>query len=52
MPIFTHASPPPHAIQILTPSDRIGGPYLHCPPEKIIAVVPTHDPDYSPPSRR
>ena len=38
-------------IQILRPSDRIGVPALHCPPEKIIAVVPTHSPDYSPPSR-
>jgi succinyl-CoA:acetate CoA-transferase len=44
---------PPHRkpIQILRPSDRIGVPYLHCPPEKIIAIVPTHDPDYSSPSR-
>jgi succinyl-CoA:acetate CoA-transferase len=44
---------PPHRkpIQILGPADRIGVPYLHCPPEKIIAVVPTHSPDYSPPSR-
>ena len=48
-----YSAPLPHRtpIQVLTPSDRIGGPYLHCPPEKIIAVVPTHDPDYSPPSR-
>ena len=38
-------------IQILRPSDRIGVPCLHCPLEKIIAVVPTHDADYSPPSR-
>ena len=38
-------------IQILRPSDRIGVPCLHCPLEKIIAVVPTHSPDYSPPSR-
>jgi succinyl-CoA:acetate CoA-transferase len=38
-------------IQILRPSDRIGVPYLHCPPEKIIAVVPTDRPDYATPSR-
>ena len=51
--IYYGTALPPHRkpIQILTPSDRIGVPYLHCPPEKIIAVVPTHDPDYSPPSR-
>ena len=51
--IYHGAALPPHRkpIQILRPSDRIGVPYLHCPPEKIIAVVPTHDPDYSPPSR-
>jgi len=45
--LLPHRTP----IQILTPSDRIGTPYLHCPPEKIIAVVPTHEPDYSAPSR-
>jgi len=51
--IYHGAALPPHRtpIQILGPSDRIGVPYLHCPPEKIIAVVPTHDPDYSPPSK-
>ena len=38
-------------IQILTPSDRIGVPHLRCPPEKIIAVVPTSRPDYPTPSR-
>ena len=38
-------------IQILEPSDRIGVPHLRCPPQKIIAVVPTHSPDYSAPSR-
>ncbi len=32
-------------IQIVTPSDRIGVPYLHCPPEKIVAVVETNSPD-------
>jgi succinyl-CoA:acetate CoA-transferase len=51
--IYYGTALPPHRtpIQILEPSDRIGVPYLRCPPEKIIAVVPTHHPDYSPPSR-
>ncbi len=51
--IYRGTGLPPHRepIQILRPSDRIGVPYLHCPPEKIIAIVPTHDPDYSSPSR-
>jgi succinyl-CoA:acetate CoA-transferase len=42
---------PPHRepIQIRQPSDRIGVPYLHCPPEKIVAVVPTHAPDRNTP---
>ena len=42
---------PPHRtpIGILAPPDRIGGPYLRCPPEKIVAVVPTHEPDYGTP---
>jgi succinyl-CoA:acetate CoA-transferase len=38
-------------IQVLRPDDRIGVPYLHCPPEKIIAVVLTDSPDYAAPSR-
>jgi succinyl-CoA:acetate CoA-transferase len=38
-------------IQILRPSDRIGEPYLRCPADKIIAVVPTNDPGYPTPSR-
>jgi len=38
-------------IPILRPSDRIGVPYLRCPPEKIIAVVPTDSPDYATPAR-
>jgi succinyl-CoA:acetate CoA-transferase len=51
--IYYGTALPPHRtpIHILAPADRIGVPYLRCPPEKIIAVVPTHDPDYSPPSR-
>src|ERR1022692_1635225 len=32
-------------IQITHPGDRIGVPYLHCPREKIIAVVETNAPD-------
>lgn len=32
-------------IQIFGPFDRIGVPYLQCPAEKIIAIVPTHSPD-------
>ena len=38
-------------IPILRPADRIGVPYLRCPAEKIIAVVPTNSPDYATPSR-
>jgi len=36
-------------LQITHPSDRIGVPYLHCPPEKILAVVPTNSPDRNSP---
>ncbi len=40
-------------IPILRPDDRIGQPYLRCPPEKIVAVVQTDSPDrhteFSPP---
>jgi succinyl-CoA:acetate CoA-transferase len=36
-------------IQIVRPADRIGVPYFHCPPEKIVAVVPTHSPDRNSP---
>jgi succinyl-CoA:acetate CoA-transferase len=32
-------------IPILRPNDRIGQPYLRCPPEKIVAVVQTDSPD-------
>jgi succinyl-CoA:acetate CoA-transferase len=34
-------------IPILRPSDHIGVPYLRCPADKIIAVVPTNSPDYA-----
>jgi succinyl-CoA:acetate CoA-transferase len=36
-------------IQIVRPDDRIGMPYFRCPPEKIVAVVPTHSPDRNSP---
>lgn len=32
-------------IPLTAPGDRIGTPHLHCDPEKIAAVVPTHGPD-------
>jgi len=49
--IYNGTALPPHRtpIQILAPSDRIGVPYLHCPSEKIVAVVPTHGPDRNAP---
>jgi succinyl-CoA:acetate CoA-transferase len=45
--IYYGTALPPHRkpLQIVEPSDRIGVPYLHCPPEKIVAIVPTHAPD-------
>jgi succinyl-CoA:acetate CoA-transferase len=51
--IYYGAALPPDRtpLQILTPSDRIGVPYLRCPPEKIVAVVLTDEPDYALPSR-
>jgi succinyl-CoA:acetate CoA-transferase len=47
--IYYGAALPPDRtpLQILTPSDRIGVPYLCCPPEKIVAVVLTDEPDYA-----
>ena len=32
-------------VAITAPGDRIGVPYLHCPAEKVVAVVETHAPD-------
>ncbi|WP_073391975.1 acetyl-CoA hydrolase/transferase family protein [Jatrophihabitans endophyticus] len=32
-------------VQILQAGDRIGVPHYHCPPEKVVAVVATHEPD-------
>ncbi len=51
--IYYGTALPPHRkpIPILGPADRIGVPYMRCPAEKIIAVVPTHLPDYSAPTR-
>ena len=36
-------------LPILHPSDRIGVPHLICPPEKIVAVIPTNLPDRATP---
>ena len=36
-------------LQITDPMDRIGVPYLHCAPEKILAVVETNRPDRNSP---
>jgi succinyl-CoA:acetate CoA-transferase len=49
--IYYGTALPPHRkpIQIVEPSDRIGGPYLNCPAEKIVAIVPTHAPDRNTP---
>jgi succinyl-CoA:acetate CoA-transferase len=51
--IYYGTALPPYRtpIPILRPSDRIGVAHLLCPPEKIIAVVPTNHPDYPTPSR-
>src|SRR5690606_36594658 len=34
---------------LLKPDDRIGEPYLRCPPEKIVAIVETDAPDRNSP---
>ncbi len=49
--IYYGTALPPHRrpIEILEPSDRIGVPYLRCPPEKIVAVVATNAPDRNTP---
>ncbi|NTU80656.1 MAG: acetyl-CoA hydrolase/transferase family protein [Chloroflexales bacterium] len=41
----TRLPPERRPIPLVYPGDRIGTPYLSCPPEKIIAVVETHTPD-------
>ncbi|GLU35055.1 acetyl-CoA hydrolase/transferase family protein [Trinickia caryophylli] len=43
----TALPPDRRPIPLLHPGDRIGEPYLHCPPEKIVAIVETHAPDRS-----
>ncbi len=49
--IYYGTALPPHRkpLEIVEPSDRIGIPYLTCPPEKIVAIVPTHAPDRNSP---
>jgi len=49
--IYYGTALPPYRrpIQIVEPSDRIGVPYLHCPTDKIVAVVATNDPDRNSP---
>ncbi len=53
--VYNVAQRPPHRrpIPIIQPADRIGSPYLICPPEKVLAVVETNAPDrnspFSPP---
>jgi succinyl-CoA:acetate CoA-transferase len=51
--IYYGTALPPHRrpVPIVHPADRIGIPYLLCPPEKIAAVVPTHAPDRNAPFR-
>ncbi len=46
--IYYGTALPPHRrpLQITHPGDRIGVPHLRCPPEKVVAVVPTHAPDH------
>jgi len=36
-------------IELTSPCDRIGEQYLHCPPEKVIAIVETSAPDRNSP---
>ncbi|MCW2494547.1 acetyl-CoA hydrolase/transferase family protein [Jatrophihabitans sp.] len=45
--IYYGTALPPHRvpIPIVRASDRIGIPHFRCPPEKVIAVVPTDAPD-------
>ena len=49
--IYYGTALPPHRIPvpIVHPADRIGVPYLRCPPDKIAAVVRTHAPDRNTP---
>jgi succinyl-CoA:acetate CoA-transferase len=45
--IYYGAALPPNRVPIplVRPNDRIGEPYLRCPPEKVAAVVETEAPD-------
>lgn len=45
--IYYGTSLPPNRkpIAIVNPHDRIGDKYLHCDPDKIIAIIETHSPD-------
>jgi succinyl-CoA:acetate CoA-transferase len=45
--IYYGTALPPHRVPIplTAPGDRIGVPYLQCPPDKIVAVVETDSPD-------
>jgi succinyl-CoA:acetate CoA-transferase len=45
--IYYGTALPPHRrpIPLVRPGDRIGVPYLRCPPEKVVAVVETDAPD-------
>jgi succinyl-CoA:acetate CoA-transferase len=49
----TALPPDRRPIPLVRPGDRIGEPYLRCPPEKVVAVVETDAPDrnnaFSPP---
>jgi succinyl-CoA:acetate CoA-transferase len=41
----TELPPNRRPIPLVRPGDRIGEPYLRCPPEKVVAVVETEAPD-------
>jgi len=45
--IYYGTALPPHRkpIPLVHPNDRIGEPYLHCDPAKIVAIVGTHQSD-------
>ena len=49
--IYGQIKKPPHRtpLPLLHPSDRIGTPYIKCPPEKIIGIVLTNSPDRNTP---
>ena len=41
----THLPPHRQPIPMVHPHDRIGEPYFHCDPDKIIPIIETHSPD-------